>query len=227
MPFATRLICSLIVGWSFCCFSAGAGEPSGTHSEGSGDKTTAVSDKPLGDKTGSKWRMRVSKSELRTRGINQIADLHSLEGEVHGRVVYEGQYPGGGSPHNYWYNPANGWIDIVVRKKQAPVILYLASYEYVNWRFDIEPGTKISAVFIQSYHPCTTSGLPNSVPIYMSCVEQLKNVPANTFVLTNDNGDPEYTGATQRITADQFVKKNLHRKLSSYEYEYKRGSFTI
>jgi hypothetical protein len=183
-------------------------------------------DPPGTVKNGTMKLRVVRNAEVNRVRMKGIPDLDSVEGNVHVVNVYEGQYPGGGSPHNYYYNPKNGWVDVFVSKKREPVVLLLGSYEYVDWRFRVEPGTKISAVIIMTYHPCTVKGLPVSTPIFMSCYEAPKKLQPNMVVLPYES-DSEFTEDTVRAKTTAFVKRNLHRGIASYQYEYKLGSARI
>lgn len=186
---------------------------------------------PPGEVKQGRMKLRVVKTDYPQGGIAGAPDLDTIEGDVHVVNVYEGQYPGGGSPHNYYYNPQNGWVDLTISRKPGPIVVFLGSYEYIDWRFNVEPGTTISAVIIMTYHPCTVSGLSDSVPVYMSCYEQPKKLRPNTFILPfepdNELKASEPTNRGRRAKVLNFVQRHLHRGIASYRYENKVGSVRI
>ena len=75
--------------------------------------------------------------------------------------VYEGMgaVNGGGKPR------MPGLVVVRVRRAAAPLALVLASYEPVRWRILMEPGARLSAVFMSSNYPSTVEGA-DAVRVY-------------------------------------------------------------
>jgi hypothetical protein len=83
------------------------------------------------------------------------------DSQVEGVGVYEGMgaVNGGGKPR------MPGLVVVRVRRAAAPMALVLASYEPVRWRILMEPGARLSAVFMSSNYPSTVEGA-DAVRVY-------------------------------------------------------------
>lgn len=74
--------------------------------------------------------------------------------------VYEG--------HTHKY----GKVTVFVAPQDHPIALLLAAYESVDWQIEIEPGARLSKVFLNGYHEQRVSGLPAHIPVQSSSYEQ-------------------------------------------------------
>ena len=82
--------------------------------------------------------------------------------ELHVIGVYEGALPGGGS-RGFQEHP-QGVIDVTVRNRPKPVVLYLGSYEPELWRLHLDPGAHISRIFTFGYYEQVVDA-PAGVPV--------------------------------------------------------------
>ena len=69
--------------------------------------------------------------------------------DVHVISIYEGQMPGG-AQRGFQQHP-EGTTDVVVRATGKPVMLFLSSYEPVEWRVRVEGGS-LERVIAVGYH---------------------------------------------------------------------------
>lgn len=83
------------------------------------------------------------------------------DSQVEGVGVYEGM----GAVHGAGKPRSPGMVVVRVRRAAAPTALVLSSYEPVRWRIFMEPGARLSAVFMSSYYPSTVEGA-DSVRVY-------------------------------------------------------------
>lgn len=80
--------------------------------------------------------------------------LQLRDAQVEGVGVYEGM----GAVHAAGKSRMPGMVAVHVRRATSPTALVLASYEPVRWRIFMEPGARLSAVFLSGYHPSTVEG---------------------------------------------------------------------
>jgi len=80
--------------------------------------------------------------------------LQLRDSQVEGVGVYEGM----GAVHGGGKARMPGTVVVRVRRAASPTALVLASYEPVRWRIFMEPGARLSAVFMSGYYPSTVEG---------------------------------------------------------------------
>lgn len=183
-----------------------------------------------GEKASSRMRLRG-----RVEHNTVSAHAHSLHGEtakersdsmraaageaLYGISVYEGTYPGGGSPHHFGYHPRDAWVDVVVTKKDRPIVLFLRSYETVTWRLQVEPGVRIKSVTVISYHHSTASGVPEDAgtKVYCSSYE----IPSTDKNLSYERFG-NFSDGSEAIRA-----KEVMGEFVSYQYRYRGELFKI
>ncbi len=136
--------------------------------------------------------------------------------DLYGIAVYEGTYPGGGSPHSFNNHPTNAWIDLRITKKPRPIVLYLRSYEPVTWRLQVEPGVEIRSLIVISYHHSTATGVPDGTKVFCSSYDR----PASKNFSYEKFGD--FSDNTQPIRAAE-----LFGHFTSYMTSYKGKEYKI
>jgi len=127
------------------------------------------------------------------------------DSQVEGVGVYEGA----GAVHGAGRPRMPGMVLVHVRRSTTPTALVLSSYEPVRWRIVVDPGARLSAVFVSSYYPSTVEGA-NAVRVYQ--------MDAGYAYQRNS---PEFA-KLQRATIEWTGKP-----MSLFQGSYKGGSFSV
>ncbi len=80
--------------------------------------------------------------------------------DLHAIGVYEGMLPGN-AQRGFQQHP-EGTVEVVVNRTPRPVVLFLSSYESVNWVIRTPSGTRIAQIVLSGYHPQRVS--PPNLP---------------------------------------------------------------
>ena len=94
-----------------------------------------------------------------------VDDIWSVDKahKIHTVTIYEGSYPNG-ERHSFGYHP-EGEVDVDVRGVDAGTILFLTSYEPVNWKFSGSSLGNVKTVYLSGYHEQRATGLPAGVNV--------------------------------------------------------------
>jgi hypothetical protein len=102
-----------------------------------------------------------------TPSSNYLTPLHQIDPaateELHVISVYDGALPDG-TTRGFREHP-QGQIDVTVRSRSKPVVLYLGSGEPQRWRLHVDPGAVISRMFTASSYAQEVDGVPDGVPV--------------------------------------------------------------
>ena len=142
--------------------------------------------------------------------------------DVHVISIYEGQMPGG-AQRGFQQHP-EGTADVVVRATAKPVMLFLSSYEPVEWRVRVEGGN-LERVIAVGYHDqrVTVSGA--------SGVEILTRKSSEVFGamgLNLPNGFPREGTGNRALEAAEILTALTGKMPASFQGDYgSRKLFTV
>ena len=141
-----------------------------------------------------------------------------VEDELHAVGVYEGYYPGGGSPHGGGIHP-EGAVDVIVDRPGKTLNLVFSSYEPVRWRVRVKAG-RVAHVLLSGYHKQRVTGLPQDASVIASTYEQPGGFHYFYHYPSEDVGSSMYQ-QQENAEKKQRMLSHLAQPIDSEQGEYK------
>ncbi len=110
-------------------------------------------------------------------------------------------------------------IDVLVTETEAPVFLYLSSYDPILWNIQLAPGARLDGVVVNSYD---AGVIANGTDVVRTALVSYDNSPrARCYVSAPVRAIP----VAQRIAAAKKINQNFNPRpyLKEWEEDYRKG----
>lgn len=129
----------------------------------------------------------------------------------------------------YWYaaayesGNANSSLEVVLKKSNKPVVLFLSSYDALQWNIRPADSSQVLAVYVDSFEPqSTVTGLRASVP-----VTTRKGIPFSYKLLPDCHPEVGYCDDPGFSKLVSYIKSEFKTSLTGYTGAYDPDSLTL
>lgn len=129
------------------------------------------------------------------------------------RITMVSRYGGERERSEQIPNPNPGHLYVTVSRNAGPQYLVLNAYRTNIWHIDLEPGAKVSGVFMTAYDPQRIEGLGRNTPVVSNFIGNLCEPPAHNLAWPSNSAEQKQL--IRRI--ERLLERKVYRVIADQD----------